>query len=85
MNQSKLLTNHPIFNSAIVISTITYMKAKKHFSFDKARNLLTKTDIWTIENIFKKLKSLYLHPISTSSEFVQYVLRSCLVETSCGK
>ena len=48
-------SNHPIFNCAIVISTIIFMKAKP-FSFDKARNLLIKIDIRKMENIFKNSK-----------------------------
>ena len=46
-----------MFNGAVVISAIIFMKARKTFLFDEARDLLIKIDISTMEIIFE---SLYL-------------------------
>ena len=42
------LTNHLTFNGAILISKDIFIKAKKLFSFDRARNLIKIDRRWKI-------------------------------------
>lgn len=80
--QSPKLANQLIFNDALVLLTIILIKARKFWSFDKARTVLMYTRHMDGEKNISKLQSLCLDQVSGSSEFVRNVFYNYSVETS---